>query len=135
MIGKVRQVFLLSDQTPQYKLGSHSYHGASHHYDFTGESITPCVIGLLEEFRMTLIFHCFSCKIPHIHSLCFPVPNNKNLSLFKFFILIQDDCMGNHYRHRSLPLTSIRWMKKKSTWRCQVRRASTQVNLYLRREV
>ena len=26
-------------------------------------------------------------------------------------------------------------MKKKSTWRCQVRRASTQVKLYLRREV
>ena len=26
-------------------------------------------------------------------------------------------------------------MKKKSTWRCQVRRASTQVNLHLRREV
>ena len=66
--------------------------------------------------------------------IVFKFPYHEPVFVYLFF-LIQDDCMENRYRHKSLPLTSLCLMKKKSTWRCHVRRASTQVRLHLRREV
>ena len=58
-----------------------------------------------------------------------------NLSLFICSFSFRTIVWKIDYRHKSLPLTSLCLLQKKSTWRCHVRRASTQVWLHLRREV